>query len=611
MRWAAILFATAVSAAAQCNYAFSPPEISVGPAAFSHTITVFASPGCGWAAQSQNPDWIQIILGGAGVGNGQFVVRLTENISPDIRVGRITMPGATLLISQTGASCNYQLSPPTMRVTKNKGVSTFFITSRCSWTAQSQTPWIKLSGLSSTGITTGTGNGAIVFEYEENTGPEPRGGSVTISNGTVFRLTQDGTNCEVTLPSPFLNIQPQGGTFSVDVSSGCIWNATPNVSWIRFTNGNSPIYFAGTGNQRITFSVTANPNASQRTGTITIGQKVFSIVQGGGVCTFAVAPAFTRLPADGGIATFRVNTPDGCNWTAIPNFSWISALPGSGAGPGTVAVSVTPNDTGGERSGVITVGGTTYGIVQTADPLPVITQVVNSGSLEPVPVSPGQIVWVRGVRLGLLQDKQGGADDGSSFYRTELDGVRVLFDGVAAPILAAGPNLIRAVAPYALAGKARTDVQVDYLGQVSNLITLPVAAVSPGILTLNETGFGPALARTPDYNFSDVNNPLVQGSEAILYITGEGQTSPEGEDGKVIGSDLKKPLLPVRVLLNEQPLEVTYAGSAPGQISGLMQINVKIPFDAAIGEAVPLKVYVGETQAQSNVTVSVRRPSIN
>lgn len=608
MRWAAILFATAVSAAAQCNYAFSPPEISVGPAAFSHTITVFASPNCGWSAQSQNPDWIQIILGGTGVGNGQFVVRLTENISPEIRVGRVTMPGATLLITQTGANCSYQLTPSAMRVSKNKGVSTFFITSRCSWTARSDTSWIQLSGLSSTGITTGNGNGAIVFEYDENTGPEPRGGTITLSNGTVFRLTQDGTNCDVSLPSPFLNIQPQGGTFSVDVSSSCIWNATPNVSWIRFTNGNSPIFFSGTGNQRITFSVTANPNSSQRTGTITIGQKTFSIVQGGGVCTFAVAPGFGRLPADGGLTTFNVNTPDGCTWTALPNFSWISVLPGSGTGPGTVSVTVLPNDTGGERSGVVTVGGTTYGVVQSADPLPVITQVVNSGSLEPVPVSPGQIVWIRGVRLGLSEDKNGGADDGSSFFRTEIAGVRVLFDGVPAPMLVAGPNLIRAVAPYALAGKVRTEVHVEYQGQSSNTVTLPVAAVSPGILTLNETGFGPALARTPDYKFSDVNNPLVSGSEAILYITGEGQTAPEGEDGKVIGSDLKKPLLPVRVYLNEQPLEVTYAGSAPGQVSGLMQINVKIPFDAAIGDAVPLKVFVGETAAQANVTVSVRRP---
>jgi uncharacterized protein (TIGR03437 family) len=606
MRWAAILIATAVSAAAQCNYFFSPPEISIGPSQFSHTVNVFASPGCPWAVQSQAPDWIQIIIGGTGVGNGSFVVIIRENLSPEARSGTITTPGASLYIAQQGAACSYILSPPTARVGTAKGQSGFFINSRCTWTARSDVSWIRLNAPGSTGITTGQGNGAVIFDFDENVNTIARGGTITIAPGVVFRLTQDGTICDVTLQAPFINMQSVGGSASVNVASVCGWTARPDVSWIRLDESASPIFLQGNGNGTVKFSISSNASLNTRQGTITIGNKVFTIVQSGGTCSYSTSPAFVSFTANGGSETFRVNTPEGCNWNAIPNFDWVSVLPGSGNGPGTVTVTTVPNASGGERTAVITVQGSTVGVVQSPDPAPLVTGVVNAASLEPAPVSPGQIIYVRGERIGPMEEVQGIADLDTFIYRTEIAGARLYFDGVPVPLLSAQFGRIKAVAPYSLEGKTKVEVYAEYNGRRSESITVPVGIAAPGIFTLNESGRGPALARTEDYKFSDVDNPIPLGTEMILYLTGEGLSDPPSIDGRVIGDTLTKPLLAVRVFLGELQLETTYVGSTPGQVSGMLQVNAKVPYTAPTGNALPLTVYVGSYPAQGGVTVSVR-----
>jgi uncharacterized protein (TIGR03437 family) len=609
MRCAAILlFATAITAAGQCNYSLSPPEIQVGPLDFTNTIQMYASPNCGWTAQSLNPDWIQIIFGGSGSGNGSFAIRVRENISPEPRSGSIRAGNATLSIVQFGASCNYSITPTTTSVGSGSGIGTFFINSRCSWTARSDVSWIRLSGPGSSGITNTIGNGAVVYEYDQNTTAGSRFGTITIAPGVVFRLNQDGTVCDVTLPGATLFLGPTGGSDFIQVQSqGCQWAARPDVSWIRFEDAYSAVYATGAGaGGRIKIVVGANPGINQRAGTVTVGNKVFTVVQGGGACNYSVTPGFVNLPVNGGTATFRINAPDGCVWNAVPNSPWVSVLPGAGTGPQTVAVSADFNTSGLERSAVITIQGTTFGVVQSADPAPTIYAVVNAASLEPVTVSPGQIVLIRGSRLGPATWVDAVADFGTFLFPKEVAGSEVFFDGIPAPILYTQEGVIRAVVPYAIADRQRTEVRVYYQGRRSDGFTVPVAPASPAIFTLDESGRGSALARTENYEFSDVSNPGRLGEEMILYATGEGVTLPAGIDGRVIGETVTRPQAPVRVYFRDRPMETTYIGGAPGQVSGLLQINVRLPFDLTPGDAIPVTIYVGDMPSQSGVTVSVR-----
>ena len=70
-----------------------------------------------------------------------------------------------------------------------------------------------------------------------------------------------------------------GSNATVYVSCGCCtWTAVSNASWITVTGGSS-----GNGNGTVSYSVAAN-TGSQRSGTITIGGKTFTVYQASG-CT--------------------------------------------------------------------------------------------------------------------------------------------------------------------------------------------------------------------------------------------------------------------------------------------------------------------------------------
>jgi uncharacterized protein (TIGR03437 family) len=68
---------------------------------------------------------------------------------------------------------------------------------------------------------------------------------------------------------------------------------------------------------------------------------------------------------------------------------------------------------------------------------------------------------------------------------------------------------------------------------------------------------------------------------------------------------LKRPILPVTATVGGLPATVIYAGSAPGFVTGVMQVNVQIPANAASG-AQPLIITVGNTPSQAGVTVAVQ-----
>jgi uncharacterized protein (TIGR03437 family) len=91
----------------------------------------------------------------------------------------------------------------------------------------------------------------------------------------------------------------------------------------------------------------------------------------------------------------------------------------------------------------------------------------------------------------------------------------------------------------------------------------------------------------------------------VLYVTGEGQTDPAGQDGKPAALPLPKPLLPVTILIDGVEAEVQYAGAAPGLVAGVMQVNAVVPATVRSGAAVPVQVRVGLTTSPEGVTLAV------
>lgn len=88
----------------------------------------------------------------------------------------------------------------------------------------------------------------------------------------------EGTACVTSLSSSSQNFTGSGGSgsFNVTAAGGCNWTAIPSDSFITITSGSS-----GTGNGTVSFSVAGN-NGPQRSASIVVGGKVFTITQGGG-----------------------------------------------------------------------------------------------------------------------------------------------------------------------------------------------------------------------------------------------------------------------------------------------------------------------------------------
>ena len=221
-----------------------------------------------------------------------------------------------------------------------------------------------------------------------------------------------------------------------------------------------------------------------------------------------------------------------------------------------------------------------------------IGAVVDAASQHADPVSPGKIVVLYGAGLGPPTLIQNQPKDGQ--FGTELSGTAVSFNGIAAPILYTSSTQIAAIVPYAVLGSTAR-VSVAYQGQTSADFTVPLTMAAPSIFTLNQAGWGQAAAiNAADKSVNTPANAVRIGESITLYATGEGQTSPGGVDGKVAGSTPVQPALRVTATVGGIPATVQYAGSAPGQVSGLMQVNLQIPAGVQPGGYVPVVLTVGD-----------------
>jgi uncharacterized protein (TIGR03437 family) len=239
-------------------------------------------------------------------------------------------------------------------------------------------------------------------------------------------------------------------------------------------------------------------------------------------------------------------------------------------------------------------------------PLLVSSGVVDGASTQPGAVTPGKIVMLYGSRIGPASLTQA-TPAGGGKISTRLANTQVLFDGVPAPLLYASSGQVAAIVPYGVDGKSGTQMQVKNGSLTSDPIALPVFQTAPSIFSVNLTGTGPAAVLNEDgVTVNSSSNPAARGSVISIYATGEGQTSPGGVDGLIAtGTPLPRPTRVVAVRIDGQPAEVQYAGAAPGQVAGLMQVNVKIPAGVSIGD-VPIEIQVGDAKSQPGMTISVR-----
>ena len=321
-------------------------------------------------------------------------------------------------------------------------------------------------------------------------------------------------------------------------------------------------------------------------------------------CAYSVGPASLQAPSAGGNFAVSIQTTAACSWTISRLPDWIT-VPGivGGAGPGNVTLSVAANP-GGSRTAALSIAGVSVVVTQQAAPL-WIGAVTNAASSLTGAISPGEIVVLYGSGIGPAQLVTA-APGSNGYYGTQLASTSVSFNGIAAPMIYAWGSQTAAIVPYGTTGSA-AQVTVTYQGQTSAAFSVSVASSAPGIFTYDSTGQGQAAAISQDgVTVNTAATPAKIGDIISLYATGEGQTTPAGVDGKPASVPYPYPNLPVTATVGGQNATIIYAGGAPEEVAGLMQVNVQIPAGIQTGNTVPVILRVGNASSPGGVTIAVQ-----
>jgi uncharacterized protein (TIGR03437 family) len=229
---------------------------------------------------------------------------------------------------------------------------------------------------------------------------------------------------------------------------------------------------------------------------------------------------------------------------------------------------------------------------------------VNAATLQAGAISPGEILTVFGTNLGIAA---GRTLEFSSLRQvsTDLAETQVWFDGFPGTMLYSSAGQINVVAPFELAGKTSTRIQIWYQGIPSASFTMGVAAAAPGVFTQNGSGVGAASILNADYSLNTASHPAPSGSVVSLYATGGGLTSPASIDGQqdVYALSLAGS---AQVTLNGTQVPVVYAGSAPGLVAGAVQVNFQIPAGFPASSTVAVRLSIGGQVSPAGATMSIR-----
>jgi uncharacterized protein (TIGR03437 family) len=229
--------------------------------------------------------------------------------------------------------------------------------------------------------------------------------------------------------------------------------------------------------------------------------------------------------------------------------------------------------------------------------------VVNLASGTGNAVAPGLLVSIPGHGLGPERPALGVVE--LDTLTTEAGQTRVYFDGVPAPVVEAAAGEVVVAVPYAVAGRARSTVQVQHRGRMSRPVEVDVVRAAPGLFTLSGTGQGQALAlNRAGGEVNSAGSPVKAGEEIVLHVNTGG---PAGQDGQILSEDVDF-AGPVEVQIAGQPAVVTRAVSPEGLVTAVVAVTVRVPESVRPGAAVPVSVRVLEEESQPGVTIAVSEP---
>ena len=603
----------------------SSVSVSVNQASLS-TGTYSGSISVSQSGAANSPTTIPVLLVVNGGGSGGSTGSLSFNPSSmSFSSLNGSTPGAQTLSINANSSTSFVGT-----VTYTSGSGSWLTVTPLSGV----TPTNLTVSTNPAGLSAGTYNATISFNANGliqtvpvsltvSTNSGGNSGNVTVSPTSLSFTTQQGASPGAQSVSVNSASGIAGVGFTVQVTSGSTWlvtsantnNTTPSTLTVSVNStsmaagtysGNIQILPTGGNavNIPVTLTITAPAVISATPTTLTFNYRAGDS-----------APSSQPVSVAGSGLAFTA--------TASSNGNWLVASPATGTAPATVNVSI--NTTGlsiGTLTGTVVVAGsggasgsTTVTVtLNVTAPLPTITKVTNAASYAAAGVSPGEIITLfasdpahpigPATPVGLTLDSSGNVS-------TSIGGVQVTVGGFACPMIYASATQVSAVVPYEIKQFVSANIVLKFLGQSSNGVPVNVVTTAPGLFTANSSGTGPGAIGNSNGTTNSPSNPAARGDVVVVYLTGEGETSPAGVTGKVTTVAAPPqpltpaPLLPVSITIGGQGANYTFAGEAPNFVSGVMQLNVVVPTNIAAGDQ-PIVVTIGGNPSQQAVTVSVK-----
>jgi uncharacterized protein (TIGR03437 family) len=557
---------------------------------------------------------------------------------------RVIAAGSTPVfsISSTGLQFAYTVGgniPPAQPFTiANSGAGTL------TWTAavSSTSAWLSIDSTSGTAPST------------VNVSISPASLAVGTYTGTVTITDAGASNSPatvtvtlvVTTPPAVLSVSPaslsfpytSGGTlpaaqpFTITNSgSGTLtWTAavSSTATWLSIDST------SGTAPSTVNVSISpASQNAGTYTGVITITAAgasnspatvtVTLVVTMPGVLSVSPTSLSFQYTSGGALPAAQslsiANTGGGTfTWVATSSDDWVAFSVASGSPPGTVNVSLTPQNLGaGNHTATITIAAADGSVTPVSvtvtlavtgnPPAPAITAVANAGGYE-TNIASATWVAIFGTNLSQITPSYAwqAGDIVNGALPTTLQGISVSIDGIPAYISFISPTQINVLAPDDPT-TGPVPVVVTIGGQVSNSFTVQKNQFSPAFLTfdgshvaalhLNYSLLGP-----PGLIAGATFTPATPGETIILYGVGFGPTSPAQPTGQV---PTTAPPLANSVTMTIGGIDVTpvFAGLSA---SGLYQFNVTVPASLTTGDAA-ISATIGGVTTQTGVVLTVQQ----
>ncbi|MBK6964641.1 MAG: T9SS type A sorting domain-containing protein [Bacteroidales bacterium] len=338
--------AQATTPAAPPTLAVSPLNQDVNSAGGSTTFEVNSNSD--WTALS-DAAWCTVTPAGSGIGNISANFTVNEMAMERVANIMVTVGGLdpiTVTVTQAGASPELLVDPTNSEVANTAGNLDLNVTSNANWTVLTEADWLTVTP-------SGTGNGTISIDYQENTWAAIRTAlfSVTVDglDPVEVSLTQAAAVAHLNIDPQLIQVSAEAGIAQLMISANTDWLTGSDAGWVSMPAG------AG-GNAIIQITYEQNPALIARNASVTITAGGLSqtavLEQAGAEATVSVNPGNVNVTYTAGNINFDITS--NTTWTASADSAWLTVTP-EGNLSGTLVATYLQNPYYAERISTISV----------------------------------------------------------------------------------------------------------------------------------------------------------------------------------------------------------------------------------------------------------------